>query len=140
MLTQQQRNFLARSRVGHLATADATGAPHVVPVCYAIEEAALYITIDEKPKRETSRPLKRLANIQQNPQIAVCVDRYGEDWTRLAWVLLRGPAEILTEGPEHDRAQSLLRGRYPQYRAMRIEALPVIALRIARVTAWGALT
>ena len=94
----------------------------------------------KSPKRETSRPLKRLANIQQNPQIAVCVDRYGEDWTRLAWVLLRGPAEILTEGPEHDRAQSLLRGRYPQYRAMRIEALPVIALRIARVTAWGALT
>ncbi len=140
MLTQPQRNFLARSRVGHLATADATGAPHVVPVCYAVEEAALYITIDEKPKRETSRPLKRLANIRQNPQIAICVDRYDEDWTRLGWVLLRGLAEILSDGAEHDRAQALLRGRYPQYRAMRIETLPVIALRIARVTAWGDLS
>lgn len=137
MLTQQQRNFLAASRVGHLATADATGCPHVVPVCYAIGEAALYVTIDEKPKRDTPRPLKRLANIRQNPQIAVCVDRYDEDWTRLGWVLLRGPAEILTDGAEHDRAQALLRDRYAQYRAMRIEALPVIALRIARVTAWG---
>ena len=137
MLTQQQRNFLAAPRVGHLATADATGAPHVVPVCYAIGEAALYVTIDEKPKRDTSRPLKRLANIRQNPQIAVCVDRYDDDWTRLGWVLLRGLAEILADGAEHDRAQALLRDRYPQYRAMRIETLPVIALRIARVTAWG---
>ena len=81
--------------------------------------------------------LKRLANILQNPNIAVCLDRYDEDWTRLAWVLLRGPAEILADGAEHDRAQALLRERYPQYWAMRIEALPVIALRVRRVTSWG---
>lgn len=140
MLTDPQRRFLAMSRVGHLATADANCAPHVVPVCYAIEGDVLYITIDEKPKRASTKPLKRLANILQNPNVAVCVDRYDEDWTQLAWILLRGPAEILADGAEHDRAQSRLRERYPRYRAMRIEPLPVIALRIQRVTLWGDLS
>ncbi len=137
MLTDPMRRFLDAARIGHLATADAGGVPHVVPVCYAVEGGSLYVTIDEKPKRPSSRPLKRVANILQNPNVAVCVDRYDEDWTRLAWVMLRGEAEILAEGAEHDRAQILLRARYPQYRAMRIEPLPVIALRIRRVTGWG---
>jgi PPOX class probable F420-dependent enzyme len=136
MLTEPQRQFLNRARVAHLATADATGAPHLVPVCYAVIEASLYISIDEKPKR-TDRPLKRLRNIQQNPAIAVTIDHWDEDWTRLAWIMLRGPAEILSDGLEHDSAQTALRHRYPQYRLMNLAPLPVIALRIATVTAWG---
>ena len=140
MLTEAIRHFLDRSRVAHLATADAAGTPHIVPVCYAIEAAALYITIDQKPKRPSAKPLKRLSNILANPAAAICVDRYDETWSRLAWVLLRGRADILPNGPEHDRAQALLRQRYPQYRDMDIEALPVIALRIAKVTAWGDLS
>ena len=138
MLSAHQRRFLEDGRVGRLATADKGGAPHVVPVCYAVEEATLYITVDEKPKR-ADRPLKRLRNIVENPQAAFVCDRWDEDWRRLAWVMLRGPAEILEEGPEHDRAQALLRARYPQYRAMNLAPLPVIALRIARASAWGAL-
>ncbi len=134
------RQFLDARRVGHLATADATGAPHVVPVCYAIAGATLYVSIDEKPKRASARPLKRLANIRQNPAVAVTIDRYDEDWRRLGWVMLRGTADILADGDEHDRAQALLRARYPQYAAMRIEALPVIALRIGKATSWGDLT
>ena len=91
------------------------GVPHLVPVCYAIVGDSLYITIDEKPKR-TDIPLKRLRNIAENPEIAVTVDRWDEDWRRLAWVMLRGRAEILADGEEHDRAQARLRERYPQYR------------------------
>lgn len=140
MLTEPQRRFLDVSRVGHLATADANGAPHVIPVCYAIEAASLYITIDQKPKRATQTPLKRIANILVNPAVAVCVDRYDDTWARLAWILLRGAAEILTEGIEHDRAQNLLRQRYPQYQTMAIDKLPVIALRIAQITTWGDLS
>ena len=138
MLTEPQRGFLDRSRVAHLATADARGVPHLVPVCFAIENNSLYITVDEKPKRQDI-PLKRLRNIQENPAIAVTVDRWDEDWTRLAWVMLRGSADILLGGEEHDRAQVLLRAKYPQYRAMAIDSLPVIALRIDRVLSWGAL-
>jgi len=65
-LTDAVRLFCERSRVARLATADAKGVPHLVPVCYAIIGASLYITIDEKPKR-TDIPLKRLRNIAENP-------------------------------------------------------------------------
>jgi len=139
MLSQRQHRFLDRGRVGHLATADATGAPHLIPVCYALEGATLYITVDEKPKRR-DRPLKRVRNLLENPRAAFIVDRWDEDWTRLGWVMLRGRAEILYDGPEHDMAQALLAQRYPQYRAMRIAGLPVIALRVARATDWGNLS
>ncbi|HEX5453164.1 MAG TPA: TIGR03668 family PPOX class F420-dependent oxidoreductase [Stellaceae bacterium] len=132
----RRRRFLETGRVGHLATADRNGVPHLVPVCYAVEGASLYITIDEKPKRHDISP-KRVRNILENPNATFLADRWDEDWTRLAWVMLRGRAEILASGPEHDRAQDLLRARYPQYRAMDLALLPVIALRIARATHWG---
>jgi len=139
MLTERQRRFLEESRVGHLATADASLRPHLIPVCYAVEGANLYITVDEKPKRRDI-PLKRVRNIEDNPQAAFVVDRYDDDWSRLGWVMLRGSAEILESGPEHDRAQALIVARYPQLRPMHIALLPVIALRIARATDWGNLS
>lgn len=139
MLTDAQRHFLDANRVGRLATADRSGAPHVIPVCYAIAEDTLYVTIDEKPKRRDI-PLKRMRNILENPNAAFVADRWDEDWSRLGWVMLRGRAEILDAGPEHDRAQALLRQRYSQYRSMNLAELPVIALRIERTTSWGDLS
>jgi PPOX class probable F420-dependent enzyme len=139
MLSDIQGSFLDRRRVGHLATADGSGMPHLVPVCYVVDGANLYITVDEKPKRR-DRPLKRVRNILENPRVAFVADRWDEDWRRLGWVMLRGQAELLTAGDEHDRAQALLMARYPQYRAMRLADLPVIALRIARATSWGDLS
>ncbi|WP_428483639.1 TIGR03668 family PPOX class F420-dependent oxidoreductase [Rhodopila sp.] len=138
MLSDVQCRFLNASRVGHLATVDHRGAPHVVPVCFGLHDTSVYITVDEKPKR-ADVPLKRLRNIQANPAVALSVDRWDEDWTRLGWVMLRGLATILTAGPEHDQAQDLLRSRYPQYHAMDLSPLPVIAVRIAKVLAWGRL-
>ena len=139
MLSEQQARFLASRRVGHLATADARAAPHLVPVCFVVSESALYITIDRKLKGDI-RALKRLRNIVENPIAAFVADRWDEDWTRLGWVMLRGAAEILADGAEHDRAQALLRSRYPQYREMALDDLPVIAIRIERVTSWGDLS
>lgn len=138
MLTDDQRRFLDRCRVGRLATADRAGQPHVVPVCYAVYEATFYITIDEKPKKSSLSP-KRLRNLVENPAAAIIVDHYEEDWSRLGWIMLRGRAEILAGGDEHDSAQTLLRARYRQYGRMALRPLPVIALRIARVTEWGRL-
>src|SRR6266699_2647288 len=117
MLTERQRRFLEASRVGHLATADARGTPHLIPVCYAVDADTLYITVDEKPKRRDV-PLKRVRNILDNPQAAFVVDRYDEDWSRLGWVMLRGAAEILASGAEHDRAQARIVARYKQLQAM----------------------
>jgi PPOX class probable F420-dependent enzyme len=138
LLSDRERHFLAACRVAHLATADARAQPHVVPVCFVVAEDTLYITIDEKPKR--GAPLKRVHNIAENPLVAVVADRYDDDWTRLGWVMLRGRAEILAGGAEHDRAQALLRGRYRPLNAMRIEALAVIAVHLERVTSWGDLS
>jgi PPOX class probable F420-dependent enzyme len=137
MPDERELRFLEACRVAHLATADARGAPHVVPVCFALREKSLYITIDEKPKRESGRGMKRLRNIAENPEVAVVADRYDEDWTRLGWVMLRGRAAILDAGAEHDAAQALLRARYPQLAPMRIADRPVIAVRIERITSWG---
>ena len=137
MLSARERHFVEGRRIGHLATADGSAVPHVVPVCFGLLEDRLYITIDRKPKRDRDRPLKRLSNIADNPRAAIVFDRYDEDWRRLAWVMLHGRAEILTAGSEHDRAQSLLRARYKQLDAMQIEELPVIAIHIERVASWG---
>ena len=137
MLSEPQAAFLQAQRVGRLATSDARGNPHVVSVCFAIANTTLYITIDEKPKRSSGPPLNRLRNMMDNPSAAFVADRYDEDWSQLGWVMLRGHAEILADGPEHDRAQELLRARYAQYRVMQLDALPVIAIRIERVASWG---
>ena len=101
--------------------------------------AAGYFTIDEKPKRKPGADLKRFANVRENPFAALVVDRYDEDWTRLAWLMLQGRAEILPSGPEHDRAQTTLRARCPQLAAMRIDHLPVVAIRIDHAISWGRL-
>src|SRR5499426_1362079 len=137
MVSDGERRFLAQQRIAHLATADRRAVPHAVPVCFAVLERTLYITIDEKPKRRPPAALKRLRNIAENPAVTVIVDRYDEDWTRLGWVMLRGRAEVLSEGKEHRDAQALLRSRYPQLAAMQIADYPVIAVRIERATSWG---
>ena len=137
-LAAYQRQFLEAQRVAHLATADADGRPHVVPVCFAVSGNNIYITMDDKPKRSNSASLKRLQNIAANHAVALVADRYDDkDWSRLGWVMVRGNAEILETGSEHAAAQQLLRGRYPQMEAMELEVHPVIAIRIDRVTSWG---
>ena len=140
MLSDREYRFLADRRVAHLATADRAAVPHVVPVCFAITHTTLYITIDEKPKRKPASALKRLKNIAENAAVALVIDRYEEDWAGLGWVMLHGRAEILDRGEEHDRAQALLRARYPQLRTMQIAQHPVIAVRIERVSSWGNLS
>jgi PPOX class probable F420-dependent enzyme len=140
MLSSDERQFLNAQRVGHLASVDEQAIPHVVPVCFAVSGSSLYSSVDDKPKRAPRRPLKRLRNIESNPNVSVVVDRYDEDWTLLGWVLLWGRADILASGSEHDRAQDLLRSRYPQYRPMQISGYPVIAVRIERTASWGNLS
>lgn len=136
MLSDRQKSFLAARRVGHLATTGPDGQPHVVPVCFVVADTALYSTIDGKPKRPGR--LRRIANLLANPAACFIADHYDEDWTHLAWLMLRGDAEILGDGSEHDAAQALLKARYPQLETMDIADQQVIALRIARVTEWGA--
>lgn len=137
-LSDEIIEFLERQRLAHFASADASGQPHVVPICYAVVAQCLYFSIDEKPKR-TSAGLRRIRNIQSNPKVSIIVDHYEEDWSRLGWVMLNGNAEVLDTGDEHARAQKRLVQRYHQLGAMNISNLPVVATRIQSVSSWGRL-
>jgi PPOX class probable F420-dependent enzyme len=139
-LDEPARRFLERQRVGHLATVDGGGAPHVVPICFVVVDETLYIAIDEKPKRGDPLKLRRLRNIAENRQVAIVVDVYDDrDWSRLGFVMVRGGARVLLDGDEHMAAVAALRAKYAQYRAMQLEDRPVIAADIERVTTWGQL-
>ncbi|HEU5423329.1 MAG TPA: TIGR03668 family PPOX class F420-dependent oxidoreductase [Nitrolancea sp.] len=132
--------FIAAQRVAHLATAGAHGEPSLVPVCYAWDGARFFTPIDEKPKRR-DRPLRRVRNVEATGRAALVFDHYEEDWDRLGWVLVHGAAEMLAPGaPGHTEAVALLRARYPQYRAMALEAAPLIAITPEQVTSWGRLS
>ncbi len=139
-LSPEQTAFLVRRRVARLATADAAGRPHAVPVCFAYAPGSIYIALDEKPKNVPVTRLKRVRNILENPDVALVADRYAEDWGLLAFVMVRGRAELLEPGSgEHAAAVRLLRGKYHQYETMAIEENPVITIRAGKVASWGAL-
>lgn len=140
VLSQEETAFLVRQRVARLATADGAGKPHAVPVCFALARSSIYIALDEKPKRVQASSLKRVRNILENPDVALVADRYAEDWDLLAFVMVRGRAELLEpDTGEHAAAVRLLRGKYHQYEAMRIQENPIIAIRPERAVSWGAL-
>ena len=136
-ISEEVRDFMEAQRVGRLATADAEGAPHVVPVCYAFDGHLIYSALDLKPKRVPWRRLKRVRNIEVNPSVALVIDRYSEDWSQLAYVLIRGVADIVETGEEQGRGVSLLRARYPQYDALLAEGRPVLRITPDRVVSWG---
>jgi PPOX class probable F420-dependent enzyme len=138
-LTPAVRAFLARAPLAHLATADATAQPHVVPITFVVRGGRLYSPLDAKPKRVAGTRLRRVRNIQANPRVAVVVDRYAEDWTRLGYVLVTGRARLLAGGAEATRARAALRAKYAQYRAgpFRLGAAPLIVVEAERITTWG---
>ena len=139
VFTEQHLNFLATQRAGRLATASRAGAPHVVPVCYACDGTRVYIALDAKPKRVAPTQLKRIRNIAENPQVALVIDRYSDDWSELAYLLIQGHARLLLpDDPAHSEAIRLLRARYQQYLAMPIEQQPAIVIEPTSVVAWGA--
>jgi len=139
-LNDRERAFVDSGRVAHLATTDASSEPHVIPVCYAYDGQRFFIAIDEKPKR-SNRTLKRVRNIVETGRAALVIDRYDDaNWSRLAWLMARGRAEMLgPEDPDHDRIVAALRNRYAQYREMALERAPIIAITPERITNWGAL-
>lgn len=105
---------VAAARVARLASVDPAGRLHVVPICFALDGETLVSAVDAKPKAST-RP-QRLVNVRASPEVALLVDEYDEDWSRLWWVRLRGRARVVEEEPEREDALALLAAKYPQYR------------------------
>ena len=127
-----------RHRLAHLATADRQGKPLVVPLCFACHRNSIYSVVDEKPKKVSVSRLRRLRNITDNPQVALLVDHYEEDWSRLSYILVEGRARALHSGHQHASALRLLRSKYPQYQTMQLEDKPVIKISPRRVIYWKA--
>lgn len=137
----KERRILLTNRVARLATADGTGAPHVVPVCFAYDGQYLYIPVDRKEKSVAPGGLKRVRNIMSNPQVSLVVDGYYEDWSRLYFVLISGHAEMLGSGGEYRNCLGILSRKYAQYVKMGLEdaGLPVIKITPERIFSWGLL-
>lgn len=127
-------SLLEELRVARLATIGRGGAPHLVPVCYALVEGKFAIAIDEKPKR--AGQLERIRNIERDARVTLLFDRYEDDWERLAWVRVEARADALATGSEWPEALKALRARYRQYAGMSLESLPIIAITPERVTGW----
>lgn len=138
-LSEGERAFAEAHRVARLATADGSGAPHVIPICYALVDDCFYFVVDEKPKA-TRTGLKRLRNLTANPRAAIVVDDYDDDWQKLAYLLVRGPASLVEEDAEYDRVLALLRRRYRQYVSMplRRQSHPMVRIRAESVHFWKA--
>ena len=138
MFSPEVAEFVRAHRVARLATADAGGAPYVVPFCYAFDGERIYTAIDLKPKRVDARALKRVRNILENPQVALVIDDYSEDWSELAYVMIRGVADLIESGKERQRAEELLRQKYQQYEIMLQPGCPVIRITPERIISWRA--
>ena len=127
-------------RVAHLATADADGVPHLVPVCFHYDGRCFYTLLDRKPKRAPLTRLRRVRNILSNPNVALMIDHFEEDWHRLWYVLVVGTARLIYQGEEHRQAVSALKQKYSQYREMEIDDSPVITITPTRIVCWGSPT
>ncbi len=127
----QARSRFAAARVARLATADAGGTPHLVPVTFALRGDTVVLAVDHKPKRTTE--LKRLRNIEANPRVTLLADHYAEDWALLWWVRVDGTARVVREGGPVGE----LVAKYPQY-AARPPAGPVILVAITSWRGWAA--
>ena len=125
---------LASARVARLATADAGGMPHVVPLVFVLLDRTIYWAVDRKRKR--SQRLKRLTNIEENPNVAVVADHYDEDWSKLWWVRAAGKARIVGDDNERIRALMALGTKYPQYREQEPDG-PVVAIDLGRISGWS---
>ena len=125
----------AQAPVARLATVAPGGAPHLVPVVFALHDDVVYTAVDAKPK--TTQRLRRLANIEANPQVSLLIDHYDQDWTQLWWVRVDGIAEVHHDGDVVHTGRRLLRAKYLQYQSVSLNGA-VIAITVRRWSSWHA--
>jgi PPOX class probable F420-dependent enzyme len=138
VISEDTQQFVREHRIARLATVGSERQPAVVPICYAFDGQRIYTPIDEKAKSVDDRSLRRVRNVESNPRVALVIDDYSEDWSKLAYVLISGIAEIVDPTDiEHARAVELLRSKYPQYRTMAIEQRILIKITPTKIKRWG---
>jgi PPOX class probable F420-dependent enzyme len=151
ILDEHQRAFAAAARTATLATIAPSGRPRLVPICFVVGEddnlgrQRLYTPLDDKPKRSADpHELARVQDLLVLPEASLLVDRWSEDWSRLAWLRLHARGVLLEPEPhereEHAAAVTALRAKYPQYTSHDLEGRPIIRLTVDRALSWGDLT
>lgn len=131
--------FIERARIARLATVDTKSKPHLVPVVFVFDSNRFFIPIDKKRKTIKPEKLKRVTNINENPNVALLIDEYDEDWTKLAFVMIQGKASIVDEVQEEntqlDDAYKKLKIKYPQYQTIGLGEMCII-IEPGKVIAW----
>ena len=128
------RHRIAEARVGRLASVRPDGAPHLVPVCFAVVGDRIVSAVDDKPK--TTPLLQRLANIRVHPEVALLVDHYSDDWSAVWWARADGSARVVDSGLERDETLAALRAKYDQYRAVAVPGAAIV-IEVTRWTGWA---
>ena len=130
--------FIERARVARLATIDSEFKPHLVPVVFVFNGNHFFIPVDEKRKTAKPEKLKRIRNIQDNPNVTLLIDEYSEDWTKLAFVMIQGKASVATkEGNIQVReAYKKLMTKYLQYQKVRVGEMCII-IAPKKVASWS---
>jgi len=131
----QARERFAAARVARLATVRSDGTPHLVPVTFAVAADQIVFAVDHKPK--STRALRRLDNIAANPRVALLVDSYDEDWSRLWWVRADGLARVHPDPTGLRGLPEALRDRYAAYRAVPPVG-PFVVVDVTRWSGWSA--
>ena len=131
--------FIERARVARLATIDTEFKPHLVPVVFVFDGNHFFIPLDEKRKTAKPEKLKRIRNIQDNPNVTLLIDEYSEDWTKLAFVMIQGKASVAskTEGNIQVReAYKKLMTKYIQYQKVGVGEMCII-ITPKKVASWS---
>jgi PPOX class probable F420-dependent enzyme len=121
---------------------DDKNQPHIVPICFVYDGKLLYTALDRKPKRVSHERLVRLRNIRAVPRVAILIDQYDDDWTKLWYILIRGKAKLIPKSAraEHTSAIRKLRAKYPQYaQGMLADDAPIIRITPEQTAFWGKL-
>jgi PPOX class probable F420-dependent enzyme len=130
-------DLLQEARVGHLGLLDDDDRPRVLPVTFALGAERLYTVVDQKPKRVPGADLARVRYLRRRPEVTLTVDRYDDDWSRLAWVQVLGTVEVVDDPTTRPGAFAALAAKYEPYRRAVPEG-PLLELRPERVLTWRA--
>jgi len=137
-LNQKTMTLIKRAKVARLATVDQKSHPYVVPVVFVFHENSFFIPLDEKVKTVNSRKLKRVKNIEKNPNVTLLIDKYQNDWKKLFFLMIQGKATVI-DGKKNklmDKIHKLLISKYPQYKKIGI-GNSCISINPTKVTFWN---
>jgi len=137
-LDQKPKTLIKRAKVARLATVDQKSHPSVVPVVFVFHENSFFIPLDEKVKTVNTRKLKRVKNIEKNPNVTLLIDKYQNDWQKLFFLMIHGKATVI-DGKNSklmDKIHKLLISKYPQYKKIGI-GNSCIKINPTKVTFWN---